>query len=293
MDHEASSSHPPPPDTDNSFDPAAMGSLSSQLGSLFRRALGARLGNGRLGSGQLHLSISSSAQPSIPIIAETETSPFNDNHVAPSNAAANGSAQSSLLPNSALAAAEAGVSRRYTHEEEMSNLAADAERLRLTSSTPISSLDMRQVARSAENALPFLILVLIVFLFHHFVPIALLSFGTSLLHRANGSIQQQVARRGDLQRRRLLSTAVAVVGYAVLLSVTGLKGQLVRILTLRGASQSPQVRVYQEILVISPLDNTLKIKTSKEIFVKNESETNICLIVLLLLCPLSLSLSLS
>ena len=220
-----------------------MASLSSQLGSFLRRALfGARLGNGRLGSGQLHLSISSSSsQPSIPIISETPSMSDGNLAATPSNVAATTTASQPLLPNSALVEAEAGVSRRFTHEEEMSNLAADAERLRLTSSTPISSLDVRQVARSMENALPFLILVFIVFFYHHFVPIAMFSLGTTLLHRANGSIQQQVARRGDLKRRKLISTALAVIGYATLLSVTSLRGKLIRILTLRGVSSSTQV----------------------------------------------------
>jgi hypothetical protein len=139
-----------------------------------------------------------------------------------------------------LVEAEAGqISRHLTYQDEFSDLAADAERLRLTTSTPISTLDVRQIARSIESALPFLLLVLLVFSYHHFKAIVLIGFGTFVLYRCNTAIQLQVARRGDLKRRRAMSTALVLFLYATLLAAVGLPGgNLMRILTFRGSPVS-------------------------------------------------------
>jgi hypothetical protein len=213
---------------------------------------------------RLHLSISEreELEPNIPIISEHSqqhdrrlttnghntatatsasagTSPvFNISSLgAPSSNNIDGTSTSTdNLGFGALAEAEAGVSRHLTYQDEYSDLAADAERLRLTTSTPISTLDIRQISRSIETALPFLLLVLLVFTYHHFKSIAVLAVGTFTLYRCNSAIQQQVARRGELKRRKVATIAIVLFCYATIIASVGLPGGgVLRILTFRGA----------------------------------------------------------
>ena len=227
-----------------------MPDLTSQLSSLAGRLLG--------NSGRLHFSISSevdsldAANSAVPIITEARPITPQLQHQQ-SSTASNGNfnpttaAIPPAMPNSpttaaagigtygGLADAEAGVSRRYTHQDEVdhaSDLAADAERLRITS-TPISSLDIRSVTRALQGALPFMLLALSVFFYHHYREIIMLSFGTTMLHRCNTAIQQQVAKRADVQRRVMFFTACAAVIYAVITDVVGLRGTFLKVITLR------------------------------------------------------------
>jgi hypothetical protein len=201
---------------------------------------------------RLTLSISGQDQPNIPIISEPSVVTDRLEAIHSTSASAGispafqvsslGSPSTSDTTNTnlgfgALAEAEAGVSRHLTHQDEYSDLAADAERLRLTTSTPISTLDIRQMARSVETSLPFLLLVLLVFTYHHFKSILIVTFGTFLLYRCNSAIQQQVARRGELHRRKAASIAVALFLYATILAAVGLPGgTLLRTLTFRSSS---------------------------------------------------------
>ncbi|KAH7618810.1 putative RING finger and transmembrane domain-containing protein 2 [Nannochloris sp. 'desiccata'] len=199
---------------------------------------------------RLTLSISEQDQPNVPIISESNvlTDRLESIHNASASLGASPVFQVSSLGSpstsdttttnlgfGALAEAEAGVSRHLTYQDEYSDLAADAERLRLTTSTPISTLDIRQIARSVEKSLPFLLLVLFVFTYHHFKSILLVSFGTFTLYRCNSAIQQQVARRGELNRKKAVSTAVALFFYATIIAAVGLPGgNLLRTLAFRG-----------------------------------------------------------
>ena len=204
---------------------------------------------------RLHLSISE-PEPNVPIISEPNlhhdrsisnttvsaaagTSPALLPSLAPASSPSNHANGTTSLGFGALAQAEAGVSRHLTSQEEVSDLAADAERLRLTTSTPISTLDIRQISRSVESSLPFLLLVLLVFTYHHFKSIFFLTFGTMLLHRFNTAIQQQVARRGEVERRKVFSMAVGLFFISLLVQFGGLpEVNLMHVLTLRNSLKS-------------------------------------------------------
>ena len=223
-------------------------------------------------TGRLHLSISS--QPNVPIIAESPSSftatTTTTNHASRQSSGAlspsfqspplppppstttniniNTTQQSSAVDSGSLVEAEAGFSRRLTHQEgegeeeddndpTISNLAAEAERLRLTTSTPISSLDIRSIARSLERSLPFIILVLLVFVFHHLRHIVLYALGTHMLHRCNIIMQQQIARKADIQRRVVVSSVFSLLAYATALQyLVGIPHGMWRLLTFRGGA---------------------------------------------------------
>jgi E3 ubiquitin-protein ligase RNFT1 len=248
MEEDQPSSHPlsSPHGRTNSTPVSANG---ESLTSLARRFLTLWSTSSRP---RLHLSISG-PEPSVPIIAEAGqqdvllpqlngasagTSPvLHISSLTSPSASDNATPSAPInLGFGGLAEAEAGESRHLTSQDEISDLAADAERLRLTTSTPISTLDIRQIARSVETSLPFLILVLLVFAYHNFKSILLLSFGTAMLYRSNSAIQLQVARRGELKRRKVVGTSLALFCYAAILAAVGLPGgKLFRIFTFRGA----------------------------------------------------------
>jgi hypothetical protein len=132
--------------------------------------------------------------------------------------------------------AESGVSRRGTFQDtqdDVGNLAEEAEHFRHTSQ--ISSIDIRQIARSAEAALPFAVLVLIVFLYHHFKSVALFSIGSLALHRCNGAICRQAARKSKAKRRPLaICAAVMLIAALVIVRCAFGSGQLLRVLLFHG-----------------------------------------------------------
>lgn len=179
----------------------------------------------------------SSPQPNIPIIAEQESL---DVGIAPRlRLSTVGSSNNEPSEPAALEEAEAGESRRWTQEELEHQsghvtIASEAERLRLTHSTAISTLDIRQIAQAVESAIPFFLLVLAVFTYHHFWPILMTGCATFSLHRCNEVMQKQVARRNEVQRRQLVGVALVQASVAGVIASMGLRGHLSRILIFLG-----------------------------------------------------------
>lgn len=155
--------------------------------------------------------------------------------------------QTPVLPAAALDDAEAGVHRQTTFDEEgglpelSADLGAEAERLRLTA--PNMSLDVRQALRSLESsAIPFALLVLLVFVLHHLVSIAVFAWGTFVLHRSNQKLQAQVARRAEVQRLSAVALFAMLVVHAGVVSALGLSNTIYLIMSLSGAPLGTDVR---------------------------------------------------
>lgn len=145
--------------------------------------------------------------------------------------------------------AEAGIPhRRPTVEEESLDVTENAERVRLTA--PNISVDLRQAVRSAESTLPFVLLIIIVFTLHHLVSISIFGYCTWVLHRCNIVIQDQVARRGALQRGPVFACFALLMVHAVVIDALGLSGKIWKVLSMTGV---PQGRDFWDILFTAGL----------------------------------------
>lgn len=119
---------------------------------------------------------------------------------------------------------ENGVPRRGTHFELQqqetlnsgSEVASEAQNYR--QGNTISSIDVRQVARSLEAALPFAVLVLVVFITHHLKAILLVSAGTFVLHETNKFIAKHINRNSSVPPfwKLLFCTSLALCTAALL-----------------------------------------------------------------------------
>lgn len=131
--------------------------------------------------------------------------------------------------------------------DDQRGLAADAERVRLTTPNQSATLDVRNIAKVAEATLPYLLIVLIIFVYHHLRAVFLFSTGTWILHRCNRLLKNQVAQRSEIQPRKVLISVVTLTLTGLLLAMFGLHGQLLAPLLLFW-STSPDLKQFWPIM---------------------------------------------
>jgi hypothetical protein len=151
--------------------------------------------------------------------------------------------------DAALSDIETGIAGRLTPTEgdDQRGLAADAERVRLTTPNQSATLDVRNIAKVAEATLPYLLIVLIVFVYHHLRAVFLFSTGTWILHRCNRLLKNQVAQRSDVQRRKVIVSGMMLTLTGLLLVMFGLHGRLLAPLLLFW-STSPDLKQFWSIM---------------------------------------------
>eukprot|EP00887_Chlorella_sp_A99_P001476 scaffold8.g1476.t1 len=120
-------------------------------------------------------------------------------------------------------------------EEGSLNLAAAAERHRLLA----SSVDIRAVAFAVEKALPFLLLLLLTFVWEHLLGLASFAWLTWVLSWLNAVLRSQVALRQDIKSQQLLVAGGAVLAQLPLMALAARNQHVADLLLLRGARNLP------------------------------------------------------
>ena len=113
-------------------------------------------------------------------------------------------------------------------------MSASAEHHRLTNSSVISSVDLRQLARSAEKSLPFAGLLLLVFVSQHALQILVLALVTFGLHRANVAMRSEVAKKAERETRALLAVVASALLQLVVVFNFLWRDQIPAVLALSG-----------------------------------------------------------
>lgn len=121
-------------------------------------------------------------------------------------------------------------------------MAASAAHHRLTNGSVVSSVDLRQVARSVEKALPFLFLLLLVFVGQHVLQIVALMVVTVVLHRTNAAMRAQVAKKQERETRVLLAVAGSALLQLLLVFLLLRRDQIPAVLALSGRPPATGVR---------------------------------------------------
>lgn len=118
---------------------------------------------------------------------------------------------------------------------EESRAAEAAERHRLNANV----LDIRQLAVSVEKGLPFVVLLLMVFVYQHATGLVIFAWLTFLLYRMNREIRAQVALKAQLQATPLLAALVVTAMTIPLVYALTWQQQLWRNLVLAPADPRP------------------------------------------------------
>ena len=158
------------------------------------------------------------------------------------------------------------ISRRGTHHETLygaqnidMGVAREAQMHRQESM--ISSIDVRQVARSLGSALPFLAMVLVVFVWHHIKAITLIGIGTLVLHRCNRIVAKQATRKSQASRWwTLLGCAVVALSSAGLELHYGFKeDQLHHVFRLQWRASSKTYEFWSVVFDVYLLDTAIRL----------------------------------
>lgn len=121
------------------------------------------------------------------------------------------------------------------------DLTNEAERVRLT--TLSNTIDIRQIVRSVEGTLPFLVLLLIVFFVQHIVAIAIFACGTVALQKCNVIIRNEVAKKEEMKKRKLIACGMALLIMGEVVGRLGLGEGFLKLLLLYGEPLGTDVRI--------------------------------------------------
>ena len=187
---------------------------------------------------------------------------------------------SNHVVDTALPDLEAGMDDRQIAlgGEDEGGLAADAERVRLTTPNQSTTLDIRNVAKVAEATLPYLIIALTIFVYHHLRAVFLLGAGTWVLHRCNRLFKSQVALRSDIQRKKILISSIALIFTGFFIAMVGFHGKLLGPFLIFGSAPYKQFWLVAFTIMLQDLYIRLFLATGKALMIivaKVDSQENL------------------